>query len=66
MVSETGSPLSRSPPVDEQTSVLSRETDEALQPQPVSLVYTADRFLPIKMHQFLDFAAPRLRERLAT
>jgi DNA-binding transcriptional LysR family regulator len=33
---------------------------------PVSLVYTADRFLPIKVRAFLDFAAPRLRARLAT
>ena len=28
---------------------------------PVNLVYTASRFLPIKMRAFLDFAAPRLR-----
>jgi DNA-binding transcriptional LysR family regulator len=33
---------------------------------PVNLVYTADRFLPIKVRAFLDFAAPRLRARLAT
>jgi DNA-binding transcriptional LysR family regulator len=29
---------------------------------PVNLVYTASRFLPIKMRAFLDFATPRLRE----
>ena len=34
-------------------------------PFPVSLVYTADRFLPIKLRAFLDFAAPRLKARLA-
>jgi DNA-binding transcriptional LysR family regulator len=33
-------------------------------PLPVSLVYTAGRFLPIKLRAFLDFAAPRLRARL--
>jgi DNA-binding transcriptional LysR family regulator len=31
---------------------------------PVSLVYVADRFLPIKVRAFLDFAAPRLRAKL--
>ncbi|MHC2332872.1 LysR family transcriptional regulator [Bradyrhizobium sp. USDA 4454] len=29
--------------------------------RPVNLVYTADRFLPIKVRAFLDFAAPRLK-----
>jgi DNA-binding transcriptional LysR family regulator len=29
---------------------------------PVNLVYTANRFLPIKVRAFLDFAAPRLNE----
>lgn len=29
---------------------------------PVSLVYTANRFLPIKVRAFLDFAAPRLKQ----
>ena len=29
---------------------------------PVNLVYTASRFLPIKVRAFLDFAAPRLRQ----
>jgi DNA-binding transcriptional LysR family regulator len=32
---------------------------------PVNFVYTADRFLPIKVRAFLDFAAPRLRKALA-
>ena len=31
---------------------------------PVSLVYVAGRFLPIKLRAFLDFAAPRLKARL--
>ena len=31
-------------------------------PLPVHLVYTANRFLPIKVRAFLDFAAPRLRQ----
>ena len=40
---------------------------DAFQPAtlPVSLVYAAGRFLPIKLRAFLDFAAPRLRARLA-
>ena len=33
--------------------------------RPVSFVYTAGRFMPIKLRAFLDFAAPRLRARLA-
>jgi DNA-binding transcriptional LysR family regulator len=32
---------------------------------PVSLVYTGGRFLPIKVRAFLDFAAPRLKMRIA-
>lgn len=32
---------------------------------PVNLVYSADRFLPIKVRAFLDFAAPRLKGLLA-
>jgi DNA-binding transcriptional LysR family regulator len=32
---------------------------------PISLVYGSGRFLPIKLRAFLDFAAPRLRARLA-
>ena len=34
-------------------------------PWPVSLVYTGQRLVPLKVRAFLDFAAPRLRERLA-
>jgi DNA-binding transcriptional LysR family regulator len=30
-------------------------------PRPVNLVYAANRFLPIKVRAFLDFATPRLR-----
>jgi DNA-binding transcriptional LysR family regulator len=30
-------------------------------PQPVNLVYAANRFLPIKVRAFLDFATPRLK-----
>jgi DNA-binding transcriptional LysR family regulator len=30
--------------------------------RPVHLVYTANRFLPIKVRAFLDFAAPRLKQ----
>lgn len=30
-------------------------------PVPINLVYVADRFLPIKIRAFLDFAAPRLK-----
>jgi DNA-binding transcriptional LysR family regulator len=33
-------------------------------PLPISLVYAAGRFLPIKLRAFLDFASPRLRARL--
>src|SRR6516225_6185002 len=33
--------------------------------RPVSFVYAAGRFLPIKLRAFLDFATPRLRARLA-
>lgn len=34
-------------------------------PAPISLVYSAQRRLPLKLRAFLDFATPRLRERLA-
>jgi DNA-binding transcriptional LysR family regulator len=34
-------------------------------PRPVNLVYAANRFLPIKVRAFLDFAAPRLKRVLA-
>jgi hypothetical protein len=30
-------------------------------PLPINLVYAADRFLPIKVRAYLDFAAPRLK-----
>jgi len=35
------------------------------EPLPVNLVYTANRFLPIKVRAFLDFAAPRLKRAFA-
>jgi DNA-binding transcriptional LysR family regulator len=34
-------------------------------PRPVNLVYAANRFLPIKVRAFLDFATPRLKRALA-
>ena len=34
-------------------------------PQPVNLVYASNRFLPIKVRAFLDFAAPRLKQAFA-
>ena len=34
-------------------------------PWPVSLVFASQRLLPLKLRAFLDFAAPRLRERLS-
>jgi hypothetical protein len=34
-------------------------------PLPVNLLYTAGRFLPIKLRAFLDFAAPRLKLELS-
>ncbi|HEX4927684.1 MAG TPA: LysR family transcriptional regulator [Burkholderiales bacterium] len=34
-------------------------------PSPVSLVHAGGRLLPLKLRAFLDFAAPRLRARLA-
>jgi DNA-binding transcriptional LysR family regulator len=34
-------------------------------PWPVSLVYPGQELLPLKLRAFLDFAAPRLKERLA-
>jgi len=33
--------------------------------QPISFVYPAGRFMPIKLRAFLDFTAPRLKARLA-
>ena len=44
------------------TSLLDEFQPAAL---PVNLVYTASRFLPIKMRAFLDFATPRLRQAFA-
>jgi DNA-binding transcriptional LysR family regulator len=44
------------------TTVLDEFQSAAL---PVNLVYTANRFLPIKVRAFLDFAAPRLKRALA-
>ncbi|RJT35209.1 LysR family transcriptional regulator [Mesorhizobium waimense] len=35
-----------------------------LQPWPVSLVHAGQGLLPVKLRAFLDFAAPRLKERL--
>jgi DNA-binding transcriptional LysR family regulator len=35
------------------------------EPLPVNLVYAANRFLPIKVRAFLDFAAPRLKKAFA-
>ncbi|MFX9089576.1 LysR substrate-binding domain-containing protein, partial [Acinetobacter baumannii] len=34
------------------------------EPFPVSLVYSAQGLLPIKLRAFLDFAAPRIKARL--
>jgi DNA-binding transcriptional LysR family regulator len=34
-------------------------------PQPVTFVYSPNRFMPAKLRAFLDFAVPRLRARLA-
>ena len=34
-------------------------------PWPVSLVHSGGRLLPLKLRAFLDFAAPRLKRRLA-
>ena len=39
--------------------------DFETKPLPVSLLHAAGRFLPIKVRAFLDFAAPRLKVRLA-
>jgi hypothetical protein len=34
-------------------------------PWPVNLVYAGQGLLPLKLRAFLDFAAPRLKARLA-
>ena len=44
------------------TTVLDEFQPETL---PVNFIYTAGRFMPIKLRAFLDFAAPRLKARLA-
>ena len=51
-------------------SIKSRELVPLLQeyqppPQPVSFVYSPNRYMPAKLRAFLDFAVPRLRTRLA-
>jgi DNA-binding transcriptional LysR family regulator len=33
-------------------------------PLPLSFVYPPDRFMPVKLRAFLDFALPRLKARL--
>jgi DNA-binding transcriptional LysR family regulator len=33
-------------------------------PWPLSFVYSPNRFMPVKLRAFLDFALPRLRARL--
>jgi DNA-binding transcriptional LysR family regulator len=33
-------------------------------PLPVSLVYSPNRFMPLKLRAFLDFALPRLEARI--
>src|SRR5437763_3775586 len=33
-------------------------------PQPISFVYSPNRFMPVKLRAFLDFALPRLKARL--
>lgn len=40
--------------------------DFETKPLPVSLLYAAGRFMPIKVRAFLDFAAPRLKAQLAS
>jgi DNA-binding transcriptional LysR family regulator len=34
-------------------------------PLPISFVYSPNRFMPVKLRAFLDFALPRLRARLS-
>ncbi len=61
------------------TRVLSYQAEQALRsgalqlalqsyetpPRPVSLLHAGGRLLPLKLRAFLDYAAPRLRERLS-
>jgi DNA-binding transcriptional LysR family regulator len=52
--------------VDPERGALTTLLDEFLPaPLPINLVYAANRFLPIKVRAFLDFAAPRLKRALA-
>ena len=46
------------------TLVLALEEFEPA-PWPVSLVYSGQGLLPLKLRAFIDFAAPRLKARLA-
>ncbi len=49
-----------------ETGTLTTLFDDHMPPAlPINLVYTAGRFLPLKLRAFLDFAAPRLRRRLS-
>ena len=49
-----------------EAGTLTTVLDEFLLPaRPVSFVYAAGRFVPIKLRAFLDFAAPRLKAQLA-
>ncbi|WP_442580932.1 LysR family transcriptional regulator [Mesorhizobium sp. ASY16-5R] len=48
---------------DGRLAILLREFEP--EPSPVSLVHAGQGPLPLKLRAFLDFAAPRLRERLA-
>lgn len=48
---------------DGRLTILLQEFEPA--PSPVSLVHAGQGLLPLKLRVFLDFAAPRLRERLA-
>ncbi|MCC8974633.1 LysR substrate-binding domain-containing protein [Bradyrhizobium brasilense] len=53
--------------VDPEEGALTTVLDEFQPPAvPVNLLYVADRFLPIKIRAFLDFAAPRLRRVFAS
>jgi DNA-binding transcriptional LysR family regulator len=52
--------------VDPERGALTSLLDEFLPaPLPINLVYAANRFLPIKVRAFLDFAAPRLKRAFA-
>jgi len=36
------------------------------EPWPVNFIYAGARLLPLKLRAFIDFAAPKLKERLAS